>query len=186
MSRVGKKPIKIPSSVKITITDGLLEVESKKGKLSSPIPAGIHFKMEGDQLLATRESDEKPLPAYHGLARALAANNVMGVTDGFSRSLDIVGIGFKAEAKAKAVTFSLGYSHPIEFPIPQGIAVKVEKQPRTIQNYVTTLIISGADRQLVGQVAADMRSLREPDAYKGKGVRYTGETIRLKVGKKGA
>jgi large subunit ribosomal protein L6 len=186
MSRVGKRPIKIPSGVKISIKDGLLEVESKKVKLTSPIPPGIHFKMEGDQLLATRDSDEKPYPAYHGLARALAANNVRGVTEGFSQMLDVVGIGFKAEAKAKAVTFSLGYSHPIEFPIPDGIAVKVEKQPRTIQNYVTTLIISGADKQLVGQVAADIRSLREPDAYKGKGVRYTGETVRLKVGKKGA
>jgi large subunit ribosomal protein L6 len=186
MSRVGKKPIKIPSGVKISIKDGVLEVESKKAKLTSPIPPGIKFKMEGNELVATRESDERPYPAYHGLARALAANNVIGVTEGFSRMLDIVGIGFKAEAKAKSVTFSLGYSHPIEFPIPDGIAMKVEKQQRTIQNYVTTLIISGANRQLVGQVAADVRSLRQPDAYKGKGIRYTGEHVRLKVGKKGA
>lgn len=186
MSRVGKKPIKIPSGVKVSIKDGMLEVESKKAKLTSPIPQGIKFKLEGDSLVATRESDEMPYPALHGLARALAANNVLGVTDGFSRVLDIVGIGFKAEAKAKAVTFSLGYSHPIEFPIPAGITMKVEKQQRTIQNYVTTLIISGADRQQVGQVAADIRSLREPDAYKGKGIRYAGETVRLKVGKKGA
>jgi len=111
---------------------------------------------------------------------------VRGVTEGFSKMLDIVGIGFKADAKPKAVTFNLGYSHPIEFPIPEGISVKVEKQPRTIQNYVTTLIISGANKQLVGQVAADIRSLRKPDPYKGKGVRYTNETVRLKVGKKGA
>jgi large subunit ribosomal protein L6 len=186
MSRVGKKPIKIPSGVKVAIKDGILEVEGKKMKLSSPIPAGIHFKLEGDELVASRDSDERPLPAYHGLARALAANNVHGVTEGFSRMLDIVGIGFKAEAKAKAVTFSLGYSHPIEFPIPEGIAIKVEKVPRTIQNYVTTLTISGADKQLVGQVAADIRALRAPDAYKGKGIRYTNETVRLKVGKKGA
>jgi len=186
MSRVGKKPIKIPSGVKISIKDGTLEVESKKAKLTSPIPPGIHFKIEGDELLATRDSDEKPYPAYHGMARALAANNVRGVTEGFSEMLDIVGIGFKAEAKAKAVTLNLGFSHPIEFPLPEGIAVKAEKQQRSIQNYVTTLTISGADRQLVGQVAADLRSLRKPDAYKGKGIRYADETVRLKVGKKGA
>jgi large subunit ribosomal protein L6 len=186
MSRVGKKPIKIPSGVKVVIKDGVLEIESKKTVLSSPIPQGIRFKLEGSELLVLRDSDEKPLPAYHGLARALAANNVRGVTEGFSKTLDIVGIGFKAEAKPKAVTFSLGYSHPIEFPIPGGISIKVEKQQRAIQNYVTTLIISGADKQLVGQVAADIRSLRKPDAYKGKGVRYASETVRLKVGKKGA
>lgn len=186
MSRVGKKPIKIPSGVKISIKDGTLEVEGKKAKLTSPIPPGIHFKIEGDQLVATRDSDEKPYPAYHGLARALAANNVRGVTEGFSEMLDIVGIGFKADAKAKAVTLSLGFSHPIEFPLPNGISIKAEKQQRSIQNYVTTLTITGADRQLVGQVAADIRSLRKPDAYKGKGVRYAKETVRLKVGKKGA
>ncbi len=186
MSRVGKKPIKIPSGVKIAVNDGMLEVEHKKTKLNSPIPPGIHFKVEGDVLVATRDSDEKPLPAYHGLARALAANNIRGVTEGFSKTLDIVGIGFKAEAKAKAVTFSLGYSHPIEFPIPDGISIKVDRQPRSIQNYVATVTVMGADRQLVGQVAADIRSLREPDAYKGKGVRYSNETVRLKVGKKGA
>jgi large subunit ribosomal protein L6 len=186
MSRVGKKPIKIPSGVKIAIKDGVLEVENKKTVLCSPIPPGIRFKLEGDELSAFRDSDEKPLPAYHGLARSLAANNVRGVTEGFAKTLDIVGIGFKADAKPKAVTFSLGYSHPIEFPIPAGIAIKVEKQQRAIQNYVTTVIISGADRQLVGQVAADIRLLRKPDAYKGKGVRYTNETVKLKVGKKGA
>lgn len=186
MSRVGKKPIKIPSSVKVSIKDEVLTVESKKSKLTSPIPPGIHFKLEGDELLALRDSDEKPYPAYHGLARALAANNVRGVTEGFTKVLDIVGIGFKAEAKPKAVVLSLGYSHPIEFPIPEGISIKVERQPRGIQHYVATLTVSGADKQLVGQVAADLRALRKPDAYKGKGIRYADETIRLKVGKKGA
>ncbi len=186
MSRVGKRPIKIPSGVKVSIKDRVLEIEHKKTKLSSPIPPGIRFKLEGDQLLALRDSDEKPYPAYHGLARALAANNVHGVTAGFSKTLEIVGIGFKAEAKAKAVTFSLGYSHPIEFPITEGISVKVERLPKGLQNYVATLTVSGADRQLVGQVAADIRALRKPDAYKGKGVRYSDETVRLKVGKKGA
>ena len=123
MSRIGKKPIKIPSGVKVAIKDGVVEVESNKAKLSSPIPPGIRFQVAGDELLVQRDSDEKPLPAYHGLARALAANNVIGVTQGFTRTLDIVGIGYKAEAKAKSVTFSLGYSHPIEFPVPDGISI---------------------------------------------------------------
>jgi large subunit ribosomal protein L6 len=186
MSRIGKKPVQIPAGVKVAVRDRILEVEGKKVKLTSPIPQGIRFELKGDQLVAYRDSDEKPYPAYHGLARALAANAIKGVSEGFTKQLDIVGIGYKVDAKTKAVTFSLGYSHPIEFPIPDGISVKVEKQPRTIQNYVSTLVISGADRQLVGQVAADIRALRKPDPYKGKGVRYTAEYVRIKVGKKGA
>ncbi len=186
MSRIGKKPISVPAGVKVVIGDRELEVEAKKTRLTSPIPQGIRFEMQGNQLTAFRDSEEKPYPAYHGLARALAANAIKGVSEGFSRQLDVVGIGYKVDAKPRAVTFSLGYSHPIEFPIPEGISIKVEKQQRTIQNYVATLIITGADRQLVGQVAADIRLLRRPDAYKGKGVRYTGEVVRLKVGKKGA
>jgi large subunit ribosomal protein L6 len=186
MSRIGKKPIKVPSGVKVTIRDDQLEVEGKKGKLSAPIPLGIRFELNGDTLTAIRQSDEKPYPAYHGLARALAANCVLGVHQGFSKDLDLVGIGYKVDAKPKAVTFSLGYSHPIEFPIPPGISIKVEKQSRNIQNYVATITVSGSDKQLVGQVAADIRSLRRPDSYKGKGLRYKSEVVRLKVGKKGA
>ena len=186
MSRIGNKPIKIPAGVKVAVVDGHVEVEGKKSKLSSPIPTGIRFELKGDELIAHRDSEEKPYPAYHGLARALAANCFKGVTTGFTRELDIVGIGFKVDARPKSVTFTLGYSHPIEFPLPEGVTVKVEKQTRSIQNYVSTLIISGADKQLVGQVAADIRSLRKPDAYKGKGIRYTSEVVRLKVGKKGA
>jgi large subunit ribosomal protein L6 len=186
MSRVGRKPIKVPTGVKIAIRDGELEVEGSKGKLTSPIPPGIRFEVKEGQLIAHRESDERPLPAYHGLARALAANNIRGVTEGFSKELDIVGIGYKVDAKPSTIALSLGFSHPIEFPLPPGITAKAEKRTRAIQHYVTTLIISGSDKQLVGQVAADLRSLRKPDAYKGKGVRYTSEVIRLKVGKKGA
>jgi len=186
MSRVGTKPIKIPAGVKVRIGEGFVEIEGKKEKLSSPVPPGIRFEQKGDVLIATRSSEERPYPAYHGLARALVANNVRGVTEGFRKELDIVGIGYKADAKPKAVTFNLGYSHPIEYPIPQGITVKLEKQTKAIQNYVTTVIITGADKQLVGQVAAEMRSLRRPDPYKGKGIRYANEVIRLKVGKKGA
>ena len=186
MSRIGKKPITVPSGVKVKIGNRLLEVEGKLGKLSAPIPSGIVFEEKDGVLTATRPSDEKPYPAYHGLARSLAANCVRGVTEGFSKDLDLVGIGYKVDAKQSAVTLALGYSHPIEFPIPKGISIKVERQPRTIQNYVSTIIISGADKQLVGQVAADIRSLKRPDAYKGKGLRYANEMVKLKVGKKGA
>jgi large subunit ribosomal protein L6 len=186
MSRIGKKPIKVPSGVIVTIGDSQLEIEGKKAKLSAPIPPGIRFELNGDTLTAIRNSDEKPYPAYHGLARALAANCIRGVAEGFSKDLDLVGIGYKVDAKAKAITLTLGYSHPIEFPIPPGITIKVEKQTRSIQNYVSTIIISGPDKQQVGQFAADLRSLRKPDAYKGKGLRYASEVVRLKVGKKGA
>jgi large subunit ribosomal protein L6 len=186
MSRIGKKPISVPSGVKVTIGERSLEVEGKGGKLSTPIPPGIRFELNGDTLTAIRPSDDKPYPGYHGLARALAANLVHGVVNGFSKDLDLVGIGYKVDAKPKAITLALGFSHPIEFPIPQGISVKVEKQTKQIQNYVATITISGSDKQLVGQVAADIRSLKQPDAYKGKGLRYAGETIKLKVGKKGA
>ncbi|MBN1567038.1 MAG: 50S ribosomal protein L6 [Acidobacteria bacterium] len=186
MSRIGKKPIKVPSGVKVAVGNGRLDFEGKKAKLSSPIPPGIRFELNGDILTAYRDSDEKPYPAYHGLARALAANCIHGITEGFSKHLDLVGIGYKVDVKPTAVSLSLGYSHPIEFPIPQGISVKVEKQNKTIQNYVSTIIITGPDKQSVGQYAADIRSLRRPDAYKGKGLRYASEVVRLKVGKKGA
>jgi large subunit ribosomal protein L6 len=186
MSRIGKKPIKVPGDVKVTIGESQLKIEGKKAKLSAPIPPGIRFELNGDTLTAIRNSDEKPYPAYHGLARALAANCIRGVAEGFSKDLDLVGIGYKVDARAKAITLTLGYSHPIEYPIPSGITIKVEKQVRNIQNYVSTITISGPDKQMVGQFAADLRSLRKPDAYKGKGLRYTSEVVRLKVGKKGA
>jgi large subunit ribosomal protein L6 len=186
MSRIGKKQIKVPSEVKVKIFDNRLEIEGKNVKLESPIPPGIRFELNEDILTAIRSSDEKPYPAYHGLARALAANCIHGIANGFSKGLDLVGIGYKVDVKPKAITLSLGYSHPIEFPIPQGLTVKAEKQTRTIQNYVATITVSGSDKQMVGQFAADLRSMRKPDAYKGKGLRYTSEVVRLKVGKKGA
>ncbi|MBN2241048.1 MAG: 50S ribosomal protein L6 [Acidobacteria bacterium] len=186
MSRIGNKPIKVPDGVRVSIGDGRLEVEYRSQKLSTSIPPGIRFEMKGDILTAVRDSNEKPYPGYHGLARSLAANCIQGVSQGFSKSLDLVGIGYKVDVRQKAVVLSLGYSHPIEFPIPPGISMKAEKQPRSIQNYVATIIISGPDKQMVGQVAADIRSLRRPDAYKGKGIRYAGEMVRTKVGKKGA
>ncbi|MBI2821651.1 MAG: 50S ribosomal protein L6 [Acidobacteria bacterium] len=186
MSRIGKKPIRLPKEVKVNIAPTEVEVQGPRGKISTPLPYGISCLVEDAQLLTRRSNDSKPQMALHGLVRSLLANAVSGVTQGFRRELDIVGIGFKAEVKKDAVSFSLGYSHPIEFPVPDGIKISMEKGARTLQNYVGTLTVEGIDRQKVGQVAADIRSLRPPDPYKGKGIRYSGEQIRLKVGKKGA
>lgn len=175
MSRIGNKPIPIPAGVKIQLGDPLV-VEGPKGKLSVPVPRGIAVRQEDGQLRLTRESDK--LAALHGLTRALAANAVRGVSTGWTKELDIVGIGYRAEVKGRIATFYLGYSHPIEFLLPEGVTLTVERQ--------THLIVSGYDRQLVGQVAANIRALRPPDPYKNKGVRYTGEALRKKVGKAGA
>ena len=183
MSRIGKKPIAMPKGVKVNINDDGIEVTGPKGALRTTVPTGIAFRVEGDQLIAERESNE--YAALHGLARALVQNAVTGVTEGFTRQLDVVGVGYKAEVQKGRVIFNLGYSHPIEFPIPQGIDVKIERVNKPIQQYQTTLTITGIDRQQVGQVAADMRSLRRPDPYKGKGVRYANEALKLKPGKTG-
>ncbi|MBI3939965.1 MAG: 50S ribosomal protein L6 [Acidobacteria bacterium] len=186
MSRVGKKPIPLPKDVKVNVTKTTVEVQGPKGTLTTPLPYGIRCAVENGRLQAERSNNSKSQMALHGLVRSLLANAVTGVTQGFKRELDIVGIGFKADVKKDAVLLSLGYSHPIEYPVPRGITITVEKVARPIQNYVGTLIVEGSDRQKVGQVAADIRSLRNPDPYKGKGVRYVGEQIKLKVGKKGA
>ncbi|MFY9574700.1 MAG: 50S ribosomal protein L6 [Blastocatellia bacterium] len=183
MSRIGRKPIAIPKGVKLKIENGTVEVAGPKGTLAVPLPEGISFRVDGDQLLAERQSDDHA--AVHGLARALVQNAVTGVTEGFTRQLDIVGVGYKAERQKDRVIFNLGYSHPIEFPLPTGIEVKVERVNKPIQQYQTTLTITGTDRQQVGQVAADMRGLRRPDPYKGKGVRYANEVLKLKPGKTG-
>ena len=183
MSRIGRKPISIPKGVKLKIENGTVEVTGPKGTLAVPLPEGIKCRVEDDQLIAERESDDRA--AVHGLARALVQNAVTGVTDGFVRQLDIVGVGYKAERQKDRVVFNLGYSHQIEFPLPSGIDVKIERVNKPIQQYQTTLTITGTDRQQVGQVAADMRSLRRPDPYKGKGVRYANEALKLKPGKTG-
>ncbi|HZT31279.1 MAG TPA: 50S ribosomal protein L6 [Bryobacteraceae bacterium] len=175
MSRIGKKPIPLPQMVKVQIGDEL-EVTGPKGKLRVPIPGGISLRQSNGQLEVLRESDEHA--ALHGLTRALAANAVQGVSAGFTRELDIVGIGYRADVKGKVATFTLGYSHPIEVLLPEGVELKIDKQ--------THLVLSGYDKQLLGQVAANIRALRPPDPYKNKGVRYTGETLRKKVGKTGA
>ena len=175
MSRVGKKPIPVPKGVKITIGSELL-VEGPKGRLTVPVPPGVHIKQNDGTLDLTRDGEQ--YAALHGLTRALAANAVQGVSAGFTRELDIVGVGYRADVKGNIVTFTLGYSHPIEVFLPKGVEAKVDKQ--------THLVLTGYDRQSLGQVAANMRALRPPDPYKNKGVRYTGEALRKKVGKTGA
>ena len=185
MSRVGKKPITIPSGVTVTISDSAMEVKGPKGTLSTPIPAGVSFKQEDGTLTAERVSDDQA--AFHGLARALANNAVVGVTEGFSKDLDIVGVGYKADVQGKKIVFALGYSHPIEYVLPEGIDAKAERvnTKTSINQYQTTITLSGIDKQKLGQVAAELNRLRKPDAYKGKGVRYADKFYRLKPGKTG-
>jgi len=172
MSRVGKKPIPLPKGVKITIGKELL-VEGPKGKLEVPVPEGVTARQADGHLEFLRESDQ--YAALHGLTRALAAAAVQGVSTGFTRELDITGTGYRADVKGKVATFTLGYSHPIELLLPDGVDMKVDKQ--------THLVLTGYDKQRVGQVAANIRDLRPPDPYKNKGVRYTGEVLRKKAGK---
>jgi large subunit ribosomal protein L6 len=178
MSRIGKKPIAIPKGVKVDIKPNAIEIQGPKGKLQQPLPAGIGFTLDGDQLQATTLREDPVLGKFHGLARSLVANAVRGVTEGFKKELDIVGVGYRAELKGKQVHFALGYSHPIVFEVPAGIDVAVDKQ--------THITVTGIDRQQVGQVAANIRRLRKPDPYKQKGVRYTGEVLKKKAGKTGA
>ncbi len=178
MSRIGKKPIQIPKGVNVTIAPGAIEVQGPKGKMRQYIPPGIVFAQQEGVLVATLERADAELGKFHGLARSLAANAVAGVIDGFKKELDIVGIGYRAELKGRQVTFALGYSHPIVFDIPAGIEITVDKQ--------THITVTGVDRQLVGQVAANIRRMRKPDPYKQKGVRYMGEQLKKKVGKTGA
>jgi len=178
MSRIGKKPISLAGGVKYTVNGNIVEVTGPKGKTNALLPTGIRLVEKDGFLHAERDNDSQA--AIHGLARSLVFNAVAGVTAGWTKDLDIVGIGYRAEMKGKdLVVFTLGYSHPIEFPLPTGIEVTIDPKQ-------THLTISGIDRQKVGQVAADMRSLRKPDPYKNKGVRYTGEKLKKKVGKTGS
>ena len=178
MSRIGKKPIVIPKGVTIDVQSGAVEVQGPKGKLLQTLPAGIGFEVEGDALHARTLREDPALGKFHGLARSLVANAVLGVTEGFKKELDIVGVGYRAEVKGKQVIFALGYSHPVIVNVPPGIDVTVDKQ--------THITVTGIDRQLVGQIAANIRRLRKPDPYKQKGVRYMGEVLKKKVGKTGA
>lgn len=179
MSRIGKKPIPIPKGVTVKVDATGVDVKGPKGQMRQALPPGVVMAVEEGQIQARRERpDDKSLGKFHGLARSLVANAVIGVNDGWKRELDIVGVGYRAEVKGKQVHFALGYSHPVIFDIPAGIEVQVDKQ--------THVTVTGVDRQLVGQVAANIRSLRKPDPYQQKGVRYMGEVLKKKAGKTGA
>ncbi len=179
MSRIGKMPIAVPKGVDVHVGNGVVQVKGPRGTLLVNLMPGVSATLEDATLQLVRESDDRQSRANHGLNRALLANAVTGVSEGWSKELEIVGIGYRAEKQSDAVVFNLGYSHPIRFSIPEGIEIEVD--PKT--NKVTVM---GHDRQRVGQVAADIRNLRPPEPYKGKGVRYSGERLRMKAGKQGA
>ena len=178
MSRIGKKPIAVPKGVTVSVQRDAVEIKGPKGALKQRVPPGITFAVKDAQLIAETERPDPELSKYHGLARSLMANAVLGVTEGFKKELDIVGVGYRAEVKGKQAIFALGYSHPVVLDIPAGIDITIDKQ--------THVTVTGIDRQLVGQVAANIARLRRPDPYKQKGVRYTGEVLKKKAGKTGA
>jgi large subunit ribosomal protein L6 len=176
MSRIGKKPIVIPQGVKIQIENDVVRAEGPKGKLSQPVPQGLSVAVENGHVVVARESDARQLRALHGLTRSLMANMVSGVKDGFERKLEIVGIGYRAQLQGRNIQLALGYSHPVIFPLPDTITAEIDKQ--------TAITLRGADKAVLGQTAAKLRALRSPDPYKGKGIRYSDEHVRRKVGKK--
>jgi len=180
MSRIGRKPIAVPDGVKISFKNAHVDIEGGKGKLRWEIPEGVKAKVEEGKILVERISDEKKIKALHGLTRSMLSNMVTGVSEGFTRALDIVGVGYRAELVGKdTIKFNLGYSNPVEFSLPGSISAKMEERG-------TKLILEGIDKQIIGEMAARIRKLRPPDAYKGKGIRYAGEILRLKPGKAGA
>jgi len=176
MSRIGKKEIPLPKGVEVKQDGDAVTVKGPKGTLSTALVPGIGVKVENNVVQFTRADEEKRTRAFHGLMRALVANNVRGVTEGFKRELDIIGVGYRAEVKGKEVVFQLGYSHPVKFAIPKGIDIAVDAK----SGHIT---VTGIDKQQVGQTAAEIRSLREPDPYKGKGIKYSDEIVRRKAGK---
>jgi large subunit ribosomal protein L6 len=177
MSRIGKKPIVLPQGVKLELKDGVVSVEGPKGSLSRSLLEGIEMEITDEVVNLKRANDSKKTRSYHGLMRTLVANMVDGVSKGFEKKLEIVGIGYRSELHGNKLVFFLGYSHPIDFPLPQGISAEVEKQ--------TLVTIKGIDKELVGQISAKIRNLRKPDPYKGKGVKYATEVLRKKAGKTG-
>jgi large subunit ribosomal protein L6 len=176
MSRIGKKPIPIPQGVKVQVEGSTVRAEGPKGKLMQPVPAGLQAKVDNGSLVIDRQGDDRRVRALHGLTRSLVANMVAGVKDGFERKLEIVGIGYRAQMQGKAIQLALGYSHPVVFPLPDGISAEIDKQ--------VGITLRGADKALLGETAAKLRALRKPDPYKGKGIKYADEVIRRKVGKK--
>jgi len=178
MSRIGKKPIVIPKGVTIKVEGTTVDVKGPKGQMQQPLPPGVTAAVEDGAVVTRKTAEDRELDKFHGLARSLVNNAVLGVTEGWKRELDIVGVGYRAEMKGKQVVLALGYSHPVVFDIPTGIDVAIDKQ--------THITVTGVNRQLVGQVAANLRRLRKPDPYQQKGVRYTGEVLKKKAGKTGA
>jgi large subunit ribosomal protein L6 len=176
MSRIGKLPIPIPQGVKIQVEGTTVRAEGPKGKLAQPVPTGLTPRVSDGTIVIERSGEDRRVRALHGLARALVANMVTGVKDGFERRLEIVGIGYRAQMQGKAIQLALGYSHPIVFALPDGVTAEIDKQ--------TAIVLRGADKAVLGQTAAKLRALRQPDPYKGKGIRYAGEVVRRKVGKK--
>ena len=176
MSRIGRQPVSIPQGVKVNIDGAVVRAEGPKGKLMQPVPAGLSAKLENNQLVISRSGDDRKLRSLHGLARALVANMVTGVKDGFERKLEIVGIGYRCQLQGKSLQLALGFSHPVIFPLPDGIQAEVEKQ--------VSITLRGADKALLCQTAALLRGLRKPDPYKGKCIKYVNEVVRRKVGKK--
>jgi large subunit ribosomal protein L6 len=176
MSRIGKQPIRIPQGVKVQVDGLTVRAEGPKGKLAQPVPTGLTPRLADGTIVIDREGEDRRVRALHGLARALVANMVAGVTDGFERKLEIVGIGYRAQMQGKSIQLALGYSHPVLFPLPDGVTAEIDKQ--------TAITLRGPDKAVLGQTAAKLRALREPDPYKGKGIRYAGEVVRRKVGKK--
>jgi len=178
MSRIGKKPVEIPSGVDVKLLDSTIKVKGPKGELAWSFPQGTSISLKENKVFVERADDLKKTRALHGLTRSLIANMVQGVTQGYQRVLDIVGVGYRAQVQGSKITFTLGYSHPVEFMLPQGITAVMDPKQ-------TQITLSGIDKQKIGQIAANLKSLRKPDAYKGKGVRYSGERLKLKVGKTG-
>ncbi len=175
MSRVGKSPVPIPPEVKVSLSDGKVQVAGPKGQLERSLPQGVKVRIEDNQIVVERPDDSRQGRSIHGLTRTLLSNMVLGVSQGFEKKLEIVGVGYRAERKGEGLVLALGFSHPILYPLPPGIDVVVERQ--------VSLTVRGIDKELVGAVAAKIRSLKPPEPYKGKGVRYVGERVRRKVGK---
>ncbi len=180
MSRIGRKPVAIPSGVTVQVAGNSIKVEGPKGKLSIPMLPEVNVAVEGNQVLITTKTDNLQSRERHGLIRQLIANMVFGVEKGFQKKLEIIGVGYKAQVKGKTLVLNLGHSHPINFPVPEGIEVAPDAENKNV------LVISGVDKQLVGQTAAVIRGYRPPEPYKGKGVRYTDEFVRRKAGKAAA
>ena len=176
MSRIGKQPVAIPSGVDVKLSGAVINVKGPKGELKWTHPEGVSVSVEAGQVVVARANDSKPVRALHGLSRSLIQNMVTGVSEGYTRVLELVGIGYKAQVQGDNVVFTVGYSHPVEFKLPEGIKAEGDKKQ-------VTITLTGTDKQKIGQVAADMRAIRKPDAYKGKGVRYAGERVKLKAGK---